>query len=366
VGVEVDMRVIVVGSVRGNEDDPAKADAIRAAANEVGKELAARGHVVLVGTDNADDVDPSVVAGALSANDKAHIEVHAPQGMLEPFKGNTSPNLRVVPHPFPDWDVTNMEVIREADGVIAIAGRAGVVLSGISGWMLGVSVIPVGFFGGGAMTLWQYASSRRQACYHGALRDAEIDQLAAPWGKTLSAATVVETFEKVVRAAKWARTSVRLLVVELLVLFLAMLAWVFFLTFPFLGSVWLFGGWNESRLSLPMLFLAVSAAGLLGAGMQTLRAIRRGDTVTSMVIILDTALGVAAGIVTAMLYLLAEIGVSGTVQPALPAQDFVRVALIVSMASLFASLYLDAALARFDKIKGSVFSGKYGKAEADE
>jgi hypothetical protein len=146
-----------------------------------------------------------------------------------------------------------------------------------------------------------------------------------------------------------------------------MLAWVFFLTFPFLGASWIFeGGWNASRHSLPTLFFAVSAAGLLGAGMQTLRAIRRGDTVTNMVIVLDTALGVAAGIVTAMLYLLAEIAVSGTVNPALEDKDFVRVALIVSMASLFASLYLDAALARFDKIKGSVFTGKYGKNEAEE
>lgn len=360
------MKVLVVGSVRGNEEYPDRADAIRAAAHDIGKELATRGHVVLVGTDNKDDVDPNVVDGALSANDKAYIEVHAPQGMLEPFRGNKSPNLRVVSHPFPDWDVTNMEVIREVDGVIAIAGRAGVVLAGLSGWMIGASVIPVGDFGGGGMKLWQYASSRRQSCYHGALRDAEIDQLAAPWGKTLTAATVVETFEKVVRAAKWARTSVRMLVVELVVLLVAMLAWVFFLTFPFLGAIWLFGQWSESRFSLPMLFLAVSAAGLLGAGMQTLRAIRRGDTVTSMVIVLDTALGVTAGIVTAMLYLLAEIAVSGTVNPALPDKDFVRVALIVSMASLFASLYLDAALARFDKIKGSVLSGKYGKAEAEE
>ncbi len=358
------MRVLVAGSVR---NDPDRADEIRSAAREVGKALATRGHVIIVGTDDSEDVDPSVVEGALSANEgKASIEVHAPQGMPEPFKGNKNPNLKTVWHPFPDWDVTNMEVIREVDAVLTIGGRAGVVLAGISGWMLGIPVIPIGDFGGGAMKLWQYGSSRRQECYHGALKDSEIDLLAAPWGKALNGTVVVETLESVVRAAKLDRTSMRLIVLELLVLLLAMVLWVFFLTFPFLGAPAIFGKWDEGRFSLPVLFLAVSAAGFLGAGMQTLRSIRRGDSVTSMVIVLDTALGVVAGIVGAMLYLLAEIGVSGTVNPALSPQDFVRVALIVSIASLFASLYLDAALARFDKIKGSVISGKFGKADSEE
>ena len=39
---------------------------------------------------------------------------------------------------------------------------------------------------------------------------------------------------------------------------------------------------------------------------------------------------------------------------------YARVALIVSMAAVFASLYLDAAFSRFDTLKDSVMSGTYG------
>jgi len=39
---------------------------------------------------------------------------------------------------------------------------------------------------------------------------------------------------------------------------------------------------------------------------------------------------------------------------------YARVALIVSMAAVFASLYLDAAFSRFDALKDSVMSGTYG------
>lgn len=359
------VRILVVGSVRGVED-PLRVEAIRAAARDIGKELATRGHTALVGTDDPEDIDPNVVEGVFSAGSgKGAVEVHAPQGMREPFAGNTEPNLSVVWHQFPDWDVTNAEVVRDVDAVLAIGGRVGVVQAGISGWMLGVPVIPIADFGGGAMKLWQYGSSRRQEFYHGALRDAEIDRLAAPWGKALSASFVVPLLERVGRAAKISKTPSQMLFSVLGVMVLALATWVCFLTFPFVAAPRLFAtGWDK-RDSLVALFLTVSASGLLGASMQSLRAIRDGTLLTARVVIVDTGLGVTAGIVMAMLYLLAQVAVSGTVNPNLEPQDFVRVALIVSMASLFASLYLDAALARFDTIKGSVFSGKYKAAEPE-
>lgn len=371
------MKVLVVGSVRHIEeeakesskaeaDSKAKADAIRAAAREIGKVLATRGHVVQIGTSDPADVDPSVVEGVFSAGSgKGSVEVHVPHGLPEQYPDYAEPNLVRWPHQFPDWDVTNAEVVRDTDAVLAIGGRVGVLQAGISGWMLGVPVIPVAGFGGGAMTLWQYGSSRRQEFYHGALLDSEIDRLATTWGRAVDAEFVVNAIERVARAAKISRTPARMLFSVLGVMVLALAAWVCFLTFPFVTAPRVFeAGWDKKD-SLVVLFLAVSAAGLLGATMQTLRAIRNGTAVTPRVSIVDTGLGVTAGVVMAMLYLLAQVAVSGTVNPDLEPQDFVRVALIVSMASLFASLYLDAALARFDKIKGSVFTGKHSASEPE-
>jgi hypothetical protein len=57
----------------------------------------------------------------------------------------------------------------------------------------------------------------------------------------------------------------------------------------------------------------------------------------------------------------AQIAISGKLDLPATAADYSRVALIVSMAAVFASLYLDAAFSRFDIFKDSVMSGTYGK-----
>lgn len=67
--------------------------------------------------------------------------------------------------------------------------------------------------------------------------------------------------------------------------------------------------------------------------------------------------------------MLAQVAVSGTVD--IPggnnaAEDYIRSALVVSMISLFASLYLDAALVRIDRVSGSVISGKYDDMQSSE
>jgi len=72
-------------------------------------------------------------------------------------------------------------------------------------------------------------------------------------------------------------------------------------------------------------------------------------------------LGVAAGFLTAALYMLAQITITGELDLPSTTADYSRVALIVSMAAVFASLYLDAAFSRFDLFKDSVMSGTYGK-----
>ena len=62
-----------------------------------------------------------------------------------------------------------------------------------------------------------------------------------------------------------------------------------------------------------------------------------------------------------LLMLLAQIAINGTLDPPKNNADYSRVALIVSMCSVFASLYLDAAFSRFDEMKDSVMAGQYGK-----
>ena len=112
---------------------------------------------------------------------------------------------------------------------------------------------------------------------------------------------------------------------------------------------------------LLLLLGSVCSAGAFGALVQTMRGIRAGQATTLSGVFTDAVLGVAAGFLTAALYMLAQIAINGTLNPPSTNADYSRVSLIVSMGSVFASLYLDAAFSRFDEVKETVMTGQYGK-----
>jgi hypothetical protein len=347
------MKVLVSGSLRGLEGDQQK-DLVRAAGRELGKSLGAAGHTLLVGTADPDDIDPFVVEGFLSDAKTAQAEVHLQKGAPKCYQGQA--NVTHSWHRYEDWDVTVLEVVRyNADAVIVIAGRKGVIQAGIAGWMLGRPTIPFGGFGGGAETVWNYGSSDRQRFYFGALTDAEIDQLNGPWEPGVTGARVVGQLNRCAEYSRRAAISSRLRIgVGAGILFM-LVVWIVLLAAPLLG-------WTPWGVKgrIPLLLGAVCSAGAFGALVQSMRSIRDGIAVTGAKALIDAVLGVAAGFLTAALYLLAQIAINGKLEFPVEDADYARVALIVSMAAVFASLYLDAAFSRFDTLKDSVMSGTYG------
>src|SRR5262245_21484554 len=120
------MKVLVSGSLRGVEDN--KKEDLRAAGRELGKCLAAAGHTLLVTTDCTDDIAPFVVEGFVSMAKTSQVEVHLMRGADECYKGQA--NVTHNWHRYDDWDMTVLEVVRyDAEAVIAVAGRKGVVQS---------------------------------------------------------------------------------------------------------------------------------------------------------------------------------------------------------------------------------------------
>jgi hypothetical protein len=154
---------------------------------------------------------------------------------------------------------------------------------------------------------------------------------------------------------------------------LTLLLWVLLLALPLLGwppistaaaadGVRPFDTGDGLRLLL--LLGSVCSAGAFGALVQTMRGIRGSRPTTPAGVLVDVVLGIAAGFLTAALYMLAQIAINGTLQPPGTNADYSRVSLIVSMASVFAALYLDSAFSRFDDVKDTVMTGQYGKKEA--
>lgn len=266
-----------------------------------------------------------------------------------------------------------LEVVRgPADGVIVIGGRKGVVQAGIAGWMLGKPIIPIAGFGGGAETVWGYGSSDRRRFYFDALTDEEVDQLNGPW-TSRSAATVVEHLGRCATYARRATVPWKIRLGVSVATLLMLMLWVFLLALPWLG-------WPQtpqtvaatpgtppfdatSGIRLVLLLGSVCSAGAFGALVQTMRGIRSGQSTTLQGVSTDAVLGIAAGFLTAALYLLAQIAITGKLEPPTGNAEYSRVSLIVSMASVFASLYLDAAFSRFDEVKGTVMSGQFGESK---
>lgn len=351
------MKILVSGSLRGLAEH--QKDEVRAAARELGKCLAAAGHTLLVGTEDPDDVDPFVVDGFVTAGKGAQVEVHLMKGAPRCYAGQS--NVTNIWHRYNDWDVTVLEVVRyDSNAVIVVAGRKGVIQAGIAGWMLGRPTIPFGGFGGGAETVWEYGSSDRQRFYFGALSDAEIDQLNSPWEPDVTAARIVKQLTRCAEFARRATISPTLRIGVSIGIFIALISWVMLLALPLLGipstPAAATGG-----VRFLLLLAAVCSAGAFGALVQSMRGIRDGMTVTGQKAAIDAVLGIAAGFLTAALYMLAQIAVSGKLEVPVTDEDYSRVALIVSMSAVFASLYLDAAFSRFDVFKDSVMSGTYGR-----
>lgn len=356
------MRVLVIGSNHFNAPTPNSYDEpygkeIFEAARQVGQALATKGHTVLLCSASPDTVDPYVFEGARADKDKLHVEVHYSDGRRPPFeeaiKQERESNVTHKIHQSSDTQVVHMEAMDEADALLIIGGSERSVRTGVAAHMLGKTVIPVGSFGGAGRDVWTYASGRRFVFYKNALTDAEIDKLAEPWRGEASANFVVSATERVRTAAVKEAISPYTFGTVVLIMLLSMAGWVGFITY---GFSLVDRGW----LPIGMIFISVCFAGLIGSALKGLIDMRNGVPVTRNALRIDVALGLGAGFVSAMLYLVLQVAVTGKADSIQDKNDYVRVGMLVSLVAVFAAMYLDSAFANFDALKGRVLSGEVG------
>ena len=213
-------------------------------------------------------------------------------------------------------------------------------------------------------------SSDRRRFYFDALSDAEIDQLSSPWLPE-TAVTIVKHLGRVADYSRRAAVPAALRLLLGLAILGALAVWVMMLALPLLGWMPAFNRQlPPGRLRLPTPAMACGFSCCWGRYAPRVHSARwcspcaasaRERVVTSQKVAVDAVLGVAAGFLTAALYMLAQITITGRLDLPSTTADYSRVALVVSMAAVFASLYLDAAFSRFDLFKDSVMSGAYGK-----
>jgi hypothetical protein len=358
------MRVLVIGSNRFEKDldstshsSKHQSEGLFKAASQVGSVLAKKEHTILICSEAPDTADYYILQGAKEAAEKVLIEKHIPNNETVPSEegNNQKTGIKLKRHLTGDIQVVHMETMAQADALIIMGGSTRSVRTGVAAFMLGKTVIPVGSFGGAGLNVWAYASSKREEFYKGGLSDAEIDKLAEEWSWDNSAEFVVEAVEQVRKAI--VKTAIPRFVLSgaILIMLLAMASWVVFIAYGYN----LTGGGSASAIG--PVFAAVCFAGLIGSSLKSLLDVRNGRRISRRDLGLDVALGIGAGFVSAMLYLVLQVAVTGKAESIESKNDYVRVALLVSLVAVFAAMYLDAAFANFDTVKGSILTGEVSK-----
>jgi predicted Rossmann-fold nucleotide-binding protein len=166
------MKIFFVGSIPDNdwnrtaevvEKKIAENELLWQAAAELGAEAAKRGHTIIVGSERQTTIDYYVIHNGLvpvaeaNPNETYFVEVWRPNGKSRPFKNNKWSNVRIkyitkeILEKSQDlWLIAHHSAISSADIVIAIGGGTGTERAIFLAHEMGIPVLPIASFEGGA------------------------------------------------------------------------------------------------------------------------------------------------------------------------------------------------------------------------
>ena len=188
------MRIAVFGSWRRAGEDPERPlkgtrEAFEAACQEIGREIAQRGHSVLVYSDEQATADYHVVQGILNAADSITIDHPLIQVMGQDSSTFSYENEA---QDYPDlfsfmgsnanrWQISHLMMTRHADALLVIGGGKGSQTAGLAAFVAGKRVVPVGAFGGGAAQILNAIEQMSAETAAAILSKDDIGSLRGPW-----------------------------------------------------------------------------------------------------------------------------------------------------------------------------------------
>ena len=300
-------------------------------------------------------------AGASSGSAGPLVELIVPDGGPKEFleAEKDFPFVSVIRNPpSADTDAVNLRALARCEGIVLVGGGTGTKTAGLAASLMHKAVIPVGCFGGGAEKVWTAASADRDGFYVGALSDAEVDELYSSWNPATDPRMVVDFLERVRREIERHQTPSGVIMWTIVTLVLSLVAWGLALVTPTLVREVSNGERTTAPLTMVLLLALSACIAIAGASLKLLRDARSGVKITSSSANIVLALGFAVGVITTLVYMTAEISITGTLTLYKSEQDFPRVALVVSLGALLAGLYLDTALERLDAMRDTVMRGK--------
>jgi hypothetical protein len=321
-------QVLIVGSADPDRTDydPKLTDSAgaRQAAEQIGAELARRGCRIVVYSASPTVIESDVVRGFVSAlkrGAKNMIEVRYPYNVPDSFSFPEAENQPQVflsmPDRNTDWEASFFASLRGADGVLIIGGGPSSQAIGYAALAYDVPVMSVAYFGGAAEKVWlaikagfhlptdEEVRSMKPASWSpnaaGKIVDALFAQCEARRAREAArqendAAAAAAASEMRVQQMRTKRATSAVLV---LVIAIGIAVWGFALPEP------------RTNFLFNLLLMLVGPVAGAGAALAWSAWVAREDNRSGYVV---GGLGFVAGLVSSLLYLLAQFSVSGDVK----------------------------------------------------
>ncbi|MBP2291873.1 hypothetical protein [Azospirillum rugosum] len=322
--------IAIAGSAEPERDydPPVDCDAARAAAEQLGAELAKAGCRIIVYS-SKNFIERDVVRGFVAeAKEPKAIQVRCPAGS----KADKFPECQdhrdlfdFHADPHREWEISYYRSLREADGVLLIGGGQATLITGHLALAERKPLVALGTFGGAASRVWgaitpgedlvtkdernlfgrpQWADDSAAACVRALLDQHERrakDRAAAQRAKR----------ELDLQVQKRSVSVILLVLVTLVVLAVGL-------------------GWSAVG-AVSFQALLMSAGAFAGAAGATVRTLWAGETDQSTV--RGVALGVAAGFISSLLYIVSQVAANPAMlgTGATPASDPPRLLLLFAV-----------------------------------
>ncbi len=300
--------IAIVGNVQTDPKAPAAAEAL-------GRELAKAGFSILVYSSGANFLEGRTVTGYIASRVAARrsVQVCYPLNGQKPAFTEQATNSEVFdwhPDHSPDWEISFYQSLKSVDGLLIMGGGDSTMIAGLVALGYGKAILPLPGFGGKACKVWETLQPGRD------LPTAdEISLMARPdWSDNQAEDCVKTLRSQIDRKADLERLrKLEERRRETRVTWHAVFALILFL----LAITCVLAAWTQTTLSAPLaitlLFISPLLAGVAGSTVRLVFDLRQGTLpVSSQSAITTAALGLIAGGVAGLLFIIAQVTTAPT------------------------------------------------------
>jgi len=350
------MKILVVGSKR-HMDATAQQAAHRfeQSCRQMGKRFTENGHTLIVGTDDRLDADYFFVEGANEVAGKHEVVVSRPEEdeRPTPYDAEREMKLKNIAFRFTrrkgEWTAALVHALGQADVLLLIGGRTAALATGYSAEALEKPVLAIPSFGGAAQAVWDEVTRYYRNC---GIKEHEEGALREAWNAD-TAEVAVRSAESLVKntpfRSKGNRAEIGITIATLILIAI---------------SVALFSRPWEIGKDIAF-YSMLTIAAILGTTLRnTLRLVR--DEIVDLnlrILLVEARAGILIAFGFAILYLAGGIVITGAVISLTTDQDFMRVAITMSILGFASAFLLHEAAANLqdrlmETLKGRKATGK--------